>query len=345
MLYDASTRLRNHLYNIQYKPAFHFQTMVISVGNLSVGGTGKTPMIEYLIRLLKDRFKLATLSRGYGRKSKGFRIASPKDSAESIGDEPYQFYCKFGSEILVAVGEERAIAIPEILFNKEATELILLDDAYQHRKVERDLNILLTTFDRPFFSDFLLPAGRLREAASGAKRADVIVVTKCPQELSEQQKQYYSSRIKKYTRPETPVFFGSIAYETSVPVFKNSFLRPGGEGIIVSGLADASHFEAYAKKEYFIADHLSFNDHHHYTLGDAQQIKKHFDALEQKDKFILTTEKDMVKFLKPEIRSVLADLPIFYLPITTKILTQQAEFEQIVINSIKKRKATLAGII
>src|SRR5690606_30076012 len=130
-----------------------------------------------------------------------------------------------------------------------------------------------------------------------------------------------------------------------VPIFKNSFLRPYGQGIIVSGLADASLFEAYAKKHYSIADHLKFNDHHHYTLADVQQIKEHFEALEQKDKFILTTEKDMVKFLKPELRSVLADLPIFYLAITTKILTQQAEFEEIVINSITKRRATLAGII
>lgn len=345
LLYDASTRLRNHLYNIEYKPAFHFETIVISVGNLSVGGTGKTPMIEFLIRLLKGRYKLATLSRGYGRKSKGFKIAASEDNAESIGDEPYQFYSKFQSEILVAVGEERAIAIPEILYNQEDIEVILLDDAYQHRKVERDLNILLTTFERPFFDDLLLPAGRLREAASGAKRADVIVVTKCPREIYEQQKLNYKTRIEKYARPNTPVFFSSIGYEAPQPVFGNKFLSPKGTGIIVSGLANASDFEAHARNCFAIANHLKFNDHHDYTLKDIQQIKAGFEALEQGDKFVLTTEKDMVKFLKPELKSVLEDLPVFYLPITIQILTQQAEFEHLVINSIKKRKDTLAGII
>src|SRR5690606_879967 len=128
------------------------------------GGTGKSPMVEYLIRLLKEQYKIATLSRGYGRKSKGFRIANSEDNAETLGDEPFQFYLKFRDEIVVSVGEERAVAIPEILFFDENTEVILLDDAYQHLKVARDLNILLTTFDNPFFSDFVLPAGRLREA-------------------------------------------------------------------------------------------------------------------------------------------------------------------------------------
>src|SRR5690606_117557 len=150
ILYNRATGFRNHLYNIHYKPTFHFETITISVGNLSVGGTGKSPMIEYLIRLLKDRFKVATLSRGYGRRSKGFKIADNHDDATSLGDEPFQFYLKFGKEVTVTVGEERAVAIPEILYNDENTEIILLDDAYQHRTVARDVNILLTTFDRPF---------------------------------------------------------------------------------------------------------------------------------------------------------------------------------------------------
>lgn len=219
VLYDAVTRFRNHLYNIRYKPRIHFETMVISVGNLAVGGTGKTPMVEYLIQLLKDQYKLATLSRGYGRKTKGFHFLNQEDTAEKVGDEPLQFFKKFGTEVVITVGEERALAIPEILFHHEETEIILLDDAFQHRKVDRDLNILLTAYASPFFADIILPAGRLREARKEAARADMVVVTKCPENLSETEQQHFKTRIKQYTVPEVPIFFSSIKYEVPVPVY------------------------------------------------------------------------------------------------------------------------------
>lgn len=205
-LYDAATRLRNHLYDIGTKPVIHFETITVSVGNLAVGGTGKSPMVEYLVRLLKGQYKVATLSRGYGRKTKGFILASEQSTAASIGDEPMQFYRKFGAEVAVAVGEERAIAIPEILFHHSDTEVIILDDAFQHRKVGRDLNILLTAYHSPFFKDHVLPAGRLREARKGAHRADIVVVTKCPPTLDEKDKTSFSQAIREYAQPDVPIF-------------------------------------------------------------------------------------------------------------------------------------------
>ena len=179
-LYYLITQIRNRLYDRGLKPSVKFELPVICVGNLTVGGTGKTPMIEHLIRLLQNRFKVATLSRGYGRATKGIRIAGPSENASTIGDEPFQFYTKFGKRITVAVGEERALAIPTILQECSDTQIILLDDGFQHRKVSPGFSILLTDYHRPFYNDFLLPSGRLRESRWGAERADVIVVTKCP---------------------------------------------------------------------------------------------------------------------------------------------------------------------
>src|SRR6478609_5114611 len=162
LIYDWITRLRNHLYDIDYKHAIEFDRVVISVGNLNVGGSGKTPMIEYLIRLLTPHSTVATLSRGYGRKTRGFRMATTEDSAKTLGDEPFQFYLKFKDQISVTVGEERALAIPEMLMQTPEIDIILLDDAFQHRPVKPTYSILLTEYSRPFFTDFVLPMGTLR---------------------------------------------------------------------------------------------------------------------------------------------------------------------------------------
>lgn len=344
IVYDAVTRFRNHLYNIGYKPVIHFERVVVSVGNLSVGGTGKTPMVEYLIRLLKDRYQLATLSRGYGRKTKGFVVATAEERATGIGDEPMQFFKKFGDEVMVTVGEERAIAIPEIIFRKEEVEVILLDDAYQHRKVDRDLNILLTAYDAPFFKDYILPAGRLRESRKGAKRADVVVVTKCPEDFSEEEEKYYEKQVLQYTVPGTPVFFSAIKYETPEPVYEKVD-HTTGKVILVSGLANARYFEDFIKKTYTVAQHKAFGDHHHYTLKDVLAIKGAYEELKGEEGFILTTEKDMVKFLRSDFKEVLKTLPFYYVPIKTHILNKEKAFQELILNSIGKRKESLKGII
>ena len=191
ILYGLAMRFRNHLYDIGKKPQVEFDRVVISVGNLSMGGTGKTPMVEYLIRLLKADYKLATLSRGYRRKTRGYRMANAEDNAITIGDEPFQYYRKFGNEISVCVGEERVIAIPSAIMENEDIELFLLDDAYQHRKVARDFNILLSDYNQPFYTDYILPTGDLREPRKGAKRADCVIVTKCPDALKRARKNRY----------------------------------------------------------------------------------------------------------------------------------------------------------
>lgn len=341
-LYDAATRLRNHLYDIGTKPVIHFETITVSVGNLAVGGTGKSPMVEYLVRLLKDQYEVATLSRGYGRKTKGFVMASEHSTAESIGDEPVQFYRKFGPEITVAVGEERAIAIPEILFHRSDTEVIIMDDAFQHRKVGRDLNILLTAYQSPFFKDYVLPAGRLREARKGAQRADIVVVTKCPPKLDEIDKTSFYNAIRQYAQSKVPIFFSGIRYEKPKPVY-NQAHAPSGKVVLVSGLANGAHFEDFAKTTYEVIKHFAFGDHHAYTPKDAQKIKHEFQHL--KGDFILTTEKDMVKLLVPEIQEVLGQLPLYYMPIQTYILEEEEAFKATVLNSVKKRKDSLQGII
>ena len=210
-LYGWMMRVRNRQFDSGSRAVVEFIPTIISVGNLSMGGTGKTPMIEYLIRLLKDRVKLATISRGYGRKTKGFIMASEKETARTIGDEPLQFYRKFKDEVFVTVCEERILAVPEVLSEHEEVSLFLLDDAYQHRKIGRDLNILLTTFEEPFFRDHVVPLGRLREERAGASRADLIVVTKCPEGIGDTEKQWFTREVKNYAG-DKPVFFSRVSY-------------------------------------------------------------------------------------------------------------------------------------
>ncbi len=190
LLYGLGTTIRVFLYETSSKKSVSFDIPIISVGNLSTGGTGKSPHVEYLIMLLRPYLNVATLSRGYGRKSKGFRVVTPEDTAETVGDEPLQFKRKF-QDVLVTVGEERTMAIPQIMGHANNVQVILLDDAYQHLAVNPGLNILLTDYKRPFFKDFLLPSGNLREWPSGKKRADIIVVTKCPEEVTESNRAYF----------------------------------------------------------------------------------------------------------------------------------------------------------
>jgi len=190
-IYHFVTWVRNKLYDLGLKKSTSYNFPVICVGNLSVGGTGKSPMIEYLIHLLKDEYKIATLSRGYKRKTTGFLIADQYADADTVGDEPFQFYSKFKNKITVAVDEDRNHGIQELRSSDDSPEVILLDDAFQHRKVKAGLNILLTTYKQPYFKDFALPTGNLREPRTGAHRADIIVITKCPNILTKDEKNHF----------------------------------------------------------------------------------------------------------------------------------------------------------
>ncbi len=331
IIYDGITRFRNHLFNIGSKPSFDFDSTVISVGNLSVGGTGKTPMIEYLICLLKDKYSLSTLSRGYGRKTKGIRFASEEDSASTIGDEPYQFYLKFKNEINVTVGEERAFAIPTILHQFPLTEVILLDDAFQHRSVKPQLSILASEFNSPFYIDFVLPAGRLREARSGANRADVIVITKCP--TNPNHKIDFSGITEKVQvyAGKKPVFFTGLQYSSPIAFDKAS--KISDQIILVSGIANSTLLEDYVKANYKLIRHFVFNDHHNFTAADVLKVLDFWKG-QSLEVSILTTEKDRVKLIDKKFQSSIDSTPWFYLPIKTYFINDGQNFDTIILNSV-----------
>jgi len=331
VLYNLITRFRNHLYNIGYTKSFRFQRMVIGVGNLNTGGSGKTPMIEYMIRSLKSNYHLATLSRGYGRRTKGIRFASDREDAVTLGDEPYQFFRKFGNEVHVVVAEERALAIPQILLEFPETDVILLDDAFQHRGVEPQFSVLITEFRMPFYHDFLLPAGRLRESRRGARRADIIIVTKCPSDLPEEKISDITRCIEHYSGPK-PIFFSGVSYDPPVPFGDGNSVPT--EVILVSGLADASQFESYAKSNFDVLHHFKFGDHHHYSRRDLTTLARFYEAQKGKPAF-LTTEKDMVKLIGPLFQQEIQALPWFYLPVKTFFLKNGPDFDNLIIRSIK----------
>jgi len=342
IIYKSITDFRNHLYNIGYKYSTKFQTNVISVGNLTVGGTGKTPHVEYLIRLLRNEYKISTLSRGYGRKTKGFLIADENSSAETIGDEPFQIYQKFKQEIDVTVGEERAFAIPKILFELPKTQVILLDDAYQHRPVKPQCNILITDFNRLFYKDFPFPSGMLRESRWGAKRADIVIVSKCPEDLSEIQKADIQANIKKYTQAQVPTFFTTLKYTQAQGVYTNAFnIKPSKKtkAIVFTGIANASLFLNYLQNDFEIIKHFEFSDHHHYTIKEVKKIKKTFK--ETQADILLSTEKDYVKFLREDFESILTDIPFFYIPIQVQFLEKEEVFQKLLRSFIVFESKTL----
>lgn len=329
-LYNLITTLRNWMYEQGFRPSIKFQIPVIGIGNLTAGGTGKTPLTEYLIRLLANDHNVATLSRGYGRKTKGFRIAQATDNASTIGDEPYQFYQNFADKVTVAVGEDRAFAIPNILQERQDTEIILLDDAYQHRSVVPSFSILLSDYYRPFYKDFLLPAGRLRESRIGAARAHVVVVTKCPVEISDEEMIEIEKSIRKYA--EKPVFFTHVRYGN--PVAFGGHDQPITEKmLLVSGISNPAPFEHYAAQHYKVIKHYHFRDHHRYDSADVQRLVRF--VKHNPGASILTTEKDKVKLAAPEFRSLTKSLPLFYIPIEVQFIKNGEDFDEIVLNSLK----------
>lgn len=339
VIYDGITQYRNRMFETGKKKRISFLIPTVVVGNLNLGGSGKTPMVEFLIELLLPHLKLATLSRGYGRKTKGFLLANDDLSPTEIGDEPFQIFEKFGKEVAVAVGEKRILAIPEIIYQKPETELILLDDAYQHRYVKGDYSILLTTFQNPFFRDRILPLGTLRENINGAKRADVIVVTKCPDDLSENEKDKYKKEINNIAK--VPVLFSGIQYGDPIPIY-NQHSKLFKKVILVSGIANNQLFVSEVKRRYEVVETITFEDHHRYKEADLSKIsslvKKHQGSI------VLTTEKDAVKLKNQSFYKYLAEIPIFALPIKIKLAEKDKEFLFKQITKIVKDKAYIREI-
>ena len=334
-LYRLITDFRNHLYDIGNRPSIEFDRIIVSVGNLTVGGTGKTPMVELLIKLLKPHFKVGVLSRGYKRKTRGFLLAGDDANAENLGDEPMQYHAKFGDKVAVAVGEERALAISEMLLHQPALRVILLDDAYQHRRVKPHLNILLSDYNRPFYKDHVMPLGWLREARKHADRADVIVVTKCPKDLREEEINDIKGEIERYSTQGAQIFFAGINYlepkalEGEKTLSKQIFL--------FSGIANSEPLEEYLSQQYTLLGHKKYQDHYSFKEKDLKQIISEFESFEQEDKCLLTTEKDMVRLVgSKECMRLLKEYPVFYLPIELYFLRNGDFFAQYLLDTVNQ---------
>lgn len=331
------TSWRNYFYDKQLWKSYQAPIPTINVGNLTVGGTGKSPHIEYLIRLLKTKYQITTLSRGYGRKTKGFRWASASENAYSLGDEPAQFYYQFSAQIAVAVGEKRVPAVQKIIQERPQTEVILLDDAFQHRAIKAGLNILITDYKRLFYKDYLLPSGRLREARRGAKRAQIVIVSKCPTKMQEAEKNTISTQIQKYTSPQTPIFFTTIHYASPRKVLPNNSLinveRFTHEIVLFSAIAQPAIFEQYMAEKYALLHHFVFPDHYYYTEADLQKIINKADG-----KTIFCTEKDYVKLQSPDLQAVLKNANLYYIPIKVAFLGEEDNFRDMVYQYINNAK-------
>ena len=322
LIYDLITRIRNFLYDQGYLKSQMAALPTILVGNLRVGGTGKTPMVEYLIRLLQKDYALGTLSRGYGRRTRGFLKADPIVSPEGIGDEPYQIYQKYGNQIQVFVGEDRASAIQKIKNEKNTPEIILLDDAFQHRSVRSHLNILLTTYQDPFYKDYLLPMGRLRESRSNAKRADAIVISKCPPHLSTEEKNQIKKETAKYFKKSQAIFFSSIGY--GKPEAWGKGARFTRQVILMTGIAKVDALEDYVLENYQLLDRLYFPDHHQYKKDDFEQLGLLLAKHARSKPVVLTTEKDAVKVKSFYPEGFIREIPIFVIPIQVEFSPEDA---------------------
>lgn len=299
IVYGVITVIRNGFYSLGIFRSSTFSLPIINVGNLSVGGTGKTPHTEYLIRLLKDEHKLVTLSRGFGRKERGFILAKEDASARQIGDEPYQYYRKFGKDIHVAVDANRVTGVMDVCRNLPETELILLDDAYQHRAVKPGFNILVTTYKNPYYSDFILPVGNLREFRHGKKRADIIMVSKCP-DFDSIDRQAILNKIAPEAHQQ--VFFSRFKYSQVVSLNDGEERDiKGRKVILVTGIAQPDPLMEFVSQSTQVLHHFKFNDHYNFKPADLDKIHNLFDKFVDEKPIVLTTEKDAMRLFEPTL--------------------------------------------
>ena len=323
LLFKGITSFRNFLYDKGIFKSYSFDLPVIVVGNLSVGGTGKTPQIEYLIRLLSDKYKIATLSRGYKRKSKGFILADANVNASIIGDEPFQFYSKFPN-IQVAVDANRKNGIEQLLSQTSKPEVILLDDAFQHRKVKAGFYILLTSYNELYSDDFQLPTGNLRENRGGAKRANVIIVTKCPSDLSNDEQLKIRKKLAILETQE--LYFTTIAYDEFV--YSENEKRKVSEiqnvdKLLLAGIAKPQSFFAHLHNNN--EECLNCTDHYHFKEKDILEIINKANS-----NIIITTEKDFVR-----LKGRIPKDQLFYLPIQSKFLFEGENFDKTILNYVE----------
>ncbi|MDD5814280.1 MAG: tetraacyldisaccharide 4'-kinase [Bacteroidales bacterium] len=341
-LYGMGVRFRNMLFDTGILESRSFPVPVISVGNITVGGAGKTPHVEYLIRLLCETKRVSVLSRGYKRRTKGYLLASSSSTSLELGDEPYQMYLKYGRQVHVAVSANRCEGIERLCSDPETkdTDVILLDDAFQHRYVKPGVNILLVDYHRLIVYDKLLPAGRLREPKDGKRRADIVIVTKCPPDLRPMDFRVITKALNLY--PYQKLFFTTIEYGDLIPLFSNSRslalseITSDYEVLVLSGIASPQHLLCDIQKHTENVIPMTFRDHHLFTPKDIARINNTFDSLSSK-RIIITTEKDAARLvgldgLSDDVRNHIYALPIK----TTFLLEQQEQFDEFILSYVLK---------
>lgn len=339
-LYGIGVRIRNWMFDIGLKKSRSFDIPVISVGNLTVGGSGKTPHVEYLVRLLKDKVKVAVLSRGYKRKSKGYVLAGKQTKMQEIGDEPYQMKNKFG-DIYVAVDKDRCHGIEQLTGNKETndTDVILLDDAFQHRHVKPGINILLVDYHRLIIYDKLLPAGRLREPLSGKNRADIVIVTKCPKDMKPMDFRVIMRAMNLY--PYQKLFFTTLKYGSLIPVYCGEKRKMESIGkdeniLLLTGIASPEQMVTDIRPYTENIVQMNFPDHHQFTPKDINRINEEFAGMPS-PKIIITTEKDNTRLFGMEGLSEEVRHSMFILPVEVCFMQEQEEmFNEKIIGYVRK---------
>ena len=321
LIYYCIVWCRNRLYDAKVFQSASFNLPIICVGNLSVGGTGKSPMVEYLVRLLHQSLPVATLSRGYKRKTKGYALANQQTNVLEIGDEPMLFHLKF-PDVAVTVGEERLVAIPQLLHDRPQTRVVIMDDAFQHRAVKASMNILLTDCSNLFTRDWYLPTGDLRDEKRSYHRANIIVVTKCDPALSLEKREAYRREIGPL--PHQYLFFTAIRYAKPYHIIHktNHSIGKNVEVLLVTGIANPKPLEEYLQKKAAVCHQLSFNDHQIFTIDDLKNIIDRFEKIQSHLKLILTTEKDAMRLAKFE--TIIKDLPFYVIPIEQQFLFDDA---------------------
>ncbi len=338
-IYGIVVTVRNKLYDWHVLPSVEFPLPVISVGNITVGGTGKTPHTELLVTILKDEMTTAVLSRGYKRKTKGFRYVETTDVPTAVGDEPLQMKQKF-PDVTVAVEADRAKGIRRLMSDAEKLNVVILDDAFQHRRVHPSLSMLLIDYNRPVQSDYLLPLGRLRDRRNQLHRADIVFITKCPEKLTPIEQRILAKNMNLY--PYQQLYLTNFAYGAPQAVFPN--VAAGGVGggvqlILLTGIANPVPLVEYVTKQYAApVAHLSFPDHHAFTAADVQKIND--VAQKNPTASIYTTEKDAVRLRETQGLSDETRSRLFYIPVTVQFLAEGAEekFRKFILNYVRKNK-------
>lgn len=318
-VYGLGTGLRNFLFDKGILKSKRFDIPVICVGNLSAGGTGKSPHVIMAARELMSSHRVAVLSRGYGRKSKGFHLVVAKDTVDQSGDEPVQ-YLHYLPELIVAVCESRVEGINRLMQLNHAPDVILLDDAFQHRYVSAGLNILLTDYSRLFYDDYLLPAGNLRESKSGVQRADIIIVSKAPENIPPADEEVIRKRIATYT--SAPVYFSVLRYREAISFKGNDIITLFKKDVLLfTGIANPSPLKSFLNKLQCNIEEITFPDHHRYTAGDISNLRKKFDMFARKNPgaVLLTTRKDAMRLTSPDIIPLLSGLPLYVQDMTAEI--------------------------